>query len=187
MRKLGVGAAFLTGAPAAAHAASSKLPQMDFSNPLTVSQVIWMAIIMGVLYAMLRSWLLPQVGAVLAERDARIRRDLDAAQDARRNAEQAVAELDRAIAEARAESDRTVNAAIENAKAAARADQDASRAHLETQLARAEQQIAQARGDAMASLLPIAEEVAAGLLERLTGHAADRSTLDRTIAEIQAA
>ncbi len=167
-------------------AAASKLPQMDFTNPLTVSQVVWMAIIMAVLYAMLRTWLLPQIGAVIAGRVARIRGDLDAAQDARRNAEQAVTELDRAIAEARAESERTVNAAIEQAKALARAQAEASSAALETELARAEQQIAQARGDAMASLMPIAEEVARGLLERLTGHPPDRAVLDRTLADIQA-
>ena len=39
----------------------------------------------------------------------------------------------------------------------------------------------------MASLMPIAEEVATLLLERLTGHAPDRTMLDRAIADIQAA
>ncbi len=187
MRAMRWAIASTAASPGAAYAASSKLPQMDFANPLTIAQVVWMAIIMAVLYALLRNWLLPQVGAIIADRTARIRDDLDAAQEARRTAEQAVAALDRAIAEARAESERTVNAAIEHAKALAHAQQEASNATLETELARAEQQIAQARGEAMTSLLPIAEQVAANLLERLTGHEPDRGTLDRTLADIQAA
>jgi F-type H+-transporting ATPase subunit b len=179
--------ALIAALPEAAHAASGKLPQMDFANPLTLAQVVWMAIIMGVLYVLLRNWLLPQVDSVLAERRTRIRTDLDAAQQASHNAQQAVTELDRAIAEARAESDRTVTAAIEAAKARARIDHDASAAALELELARAEQQIAQTRGDAMASLTPIAEDVAASLLERLTGHPADRTILEHALAHIQAA
>ena len=182
----GVVAASLTGAPVAAHAAS-KLPQMDLSNPLTISQIVWMAIIMAALYAMLRSWLLPAVGAVLADRHARLREDLDAAQQARQSAEQAVAELDRAIAQARHESERTVNAAIADARARAQADQAASNAALEIELARAEAAIANARANAMASLRPIAEDVACSLLERLTGHAPDRAVLDRALTATQAA
>ena len=182
----GAVAASLAAAPIAAHAAS-KLPQMDFSNPLTISQVIWMAIIMAVLYVMLRNWLLPQVADVLVERRTGLRRDLDAAQEARQSAEQAVAQLDRAIAEARAESERTVNAAMTEARARADADRAASTAALELELARAEREIANARADAMASLRPIADEVAAGLLERLTGRQADRAVLDRALSATQVA
>ena len=170
-------------APASAGAAESKLPQMDFANPLTVSQVVWMAIIMGILYVLLRNWLLPQIGGVMADRAERIRADLDAARTARRNADDAVTALDRAIAEARAESERTVNAAIENARARARADALLASARLDAELARAEAQIADARGQAMASLVPIAEQVATGLLERLTGHAPDRAVLERALAD----
>ena len=179
--------ALLAALPEAAHADSGKLPQMDFANPLTLAQVIWMAIIMGVLYVLLRNRLLPDVASVLAERSARIRGDLDAAQRASQDAQKAVTELDRAVAEARAESDRTVSAALEAAKSRARAEHDASAASLELELARAEQQIAQTRGDAMASLTPIAEDVAASLLERLTGRAADRTVLEHALAHIQAA
>jgi F-type H+-transporting ATPase subunit b len=185
MRKL-VLPATLLAAPAAAHADSGKLPQMDFSNPLTISQVVWMAIIMGVLYALLRTWLLPRLGAILADRLGRIRADLDAAQGARRDAERAVAELDRAIAEARAESDRTVNAAIEHAKALAHAERTAANASLEAELSRAEQQIAESRATAMASLVPIAEDVAASLIERVTGQSADRALLARAVAHAPA-
>ena len=181
-----IATALLAALPASAYADSGKLPQMDFANPLTLAQVVWMAIIMGVLYVLLRNRLLPDVASVLAERSARIRGDLDAAQRASHDAQQAVTELDRAIAEARSESDRTVSAALEAAKMRARAEHDASAAALDLELARAEQQIARTRGDAMASLTPIAEDVAAGLLERLTGRTADRTVLERALAHIQA-
>ena len=48
------------------------MPQLDFANPLTISQVIWMFVIFAVLYAMLRSWALPEIAGILEMRESRI-------------------------------------------------------------------------------------------------------------------
>lgn len=177
--------AFLPGAAlvllAGSARAQSKLPQMDFSNPLTVSQIGWMAAILLVLYLLLSRWGLPRVGGVIAERQARIAADLDAARRARADAERAIAELDRAIREAREASERTVADAIASAKEAAAQAAAASNAKLERELARAEAEIARARGEAMAALLPIAEDVAGELFARITGARPDRALLDRAL------
>lgn len=174
-------AAALMLAASGAHAEGSKLPQMDFTNPLTIAQIGWMAAILLVLYLVLARWGLPRIGGVIAQRTGRIKADLDAAQKAREDAQAAIRALDAAIREARAQSDRTVADAVDAAKARAHAEQAASNAKLEARLAEAEAEIARARGEAMAALLPIAADVASGLFTRITGHAPDRAALDRAL------
>ena len=72
------------------------MPQLDFANPLTTSQVVWMAVIFGVLYYLLSAWALPQVASVLDDRAARIGADLDSARLAKLNADTAATELQEA-------------------------------------------------------------------------------------------
>jgi len=58
------------------------MPQLDFSDPLMISKLVWLLIIFGLLYYVLKTYVLPQVASVLDERAARIAADLDAARDA---------------------------------------------------------------------------------------------------------
>ena len=97
MRRLLATALLICGAtlwslvlPGAAHAASN-LPQMDFSNPLNLAQVVWLVIILVALYFILANWALPGVGTVLADRAHRIQVDLDAAHRAKAEADSASA------------------------------------------------------------------------------------------------
>ena len=69
------------------------MPQLDFSNPLTIAQVVWMAIIFGLLYYILARYALPQVAEVLEGRASRIAVDLDSARAAKAQADAAVAEI----------------------------------------------------------------------------------------------
>ena len=78
LRRAGL-AAVLLSLPDAARAAEGGMPQLDFGNPLTVSQVVWGAVIFLALYLVFANWGLPLVASVLDERDARINGDLDVA------------------------------------------------------------------------------------------------------------
>ena len=77
MRKLTT-IGLLSIAPSAA-LADGTMPQMDFTNPLTLDQVGWMAVILVVLYLVLSRWGLPQIGKVIEHREAVIAQDLAAA------------------------------------------------------------------------------------------------------------
>ena len=68
------------------------MPQLDFSTPLTTSQLVWGAIIFVVLYIMLSRSGLPLVASVLEERAAHIGRDLDGARSAKSRADAGIAE-----------------------------------------------------------------------------------------------
>ena len=67
----------------AAHAAEKGMPQLNFANPLTLAQVVWLAIIFFALYLLLDRWALPKVSEVLDMRASKIAADLDAAKQAR--------------------------------------------------------------------------------------------------------
>jgi F-type H+-transporting ATPase subunit b len=82
------------------------MPQLDFSNPLIIAQIVWLLIIFGVLYYIMSVYALPRVEQVLEDRRKRIEGDLAAAQAAKAEA-QARAEvlnqrLNQQIAEAEA-------------------------------------------------------------------------------------
>src|SRR5579863_5172240 len=112
----------------AAHAKG--MPQIDFANPLTTSQVVWGALIFIVLYVLLSRWALPEVGSVLQERATAIATDLDAARGAKEQADKAVDELTRATREAHA----GAQAEIAQAVAAAKAIADAQAAEINARL-----------------------------------------------------
>jgi len=167
MRRLALAAA-LCLCPAIAMAESS-MPQMDFSNPLTTSQVVWMVIILVALYLLLARWGLPELGKILASRAAAIEADLKTARAAKAEADQAVAELNKTLKEARAAAQAQIAAAVAEAKAQALAESQALAAKLAAQLEDAEAQITAARQAALAAIKPVAAEAATEILGRLTG------------------
>ena len=171
--------------PAAAMAEG--MPQLDFSTPLTTSQVVWGAIIFIVLYLMLSRGALPLVASVLDERATKISKDLNEAHAAKAAADTGMAEADLATAKARAESQAAINAAMEEAKKAAAVQAEALNARLEAQLQDSEAQIARARASAMSALRQVATETAATVVTRLTGAAPDAGQLDRAIGSALAA
>jgi F-type H+-transporting ATPase subunit b len=178
-------AAGLLMLPAAAMAEG--MPQLDFSTPLTLSQVVWGAIIFAVLYVLLSRTCLPMVASVLEERATKISRDLDEARAAKASADAGMTEADQATAKARAESQAAIAAALEEAKKAAATQSETLNLRLEKQLQDAEAQIAQARASAMNALRQVATETAATVLTRLTGASPDAARLNRAIESALAA
>lgn len=171
--------------PSAAMAAG--MPQLDFANPLTLRQLLWGAVIFVVLYLLASRSALPAVASVLEQRASHIARDLQSAQEAKKQADAAVAEVTAATARARAEAHTAINTALDEAKAAAATQSEALNARLEKQLAEAEAQIAGARDQAMSALRQVATDTATTVITRLTGAAPDQTRLDSAIGAALAA
>jgi F-type H+-transporting ATPase subunit b len=172
-------------APGAAWAEG--MPQLDFSTPLTTSQVYWGAAIFIVLYLLLSRVGLPKVGAVIEQRAVHIAADLDAAKTQKAQADAAVAELTTTIQRSRAAAQGEINQAVDQAKAAAAEQATALNARLETQLRAAETQINAARAAALGALHQVAAETASTVIARLTGAAADLPRVDAAVAAALAA
>ena len=157
------------------------MPQLDFKNPLTTSQVIWGTLIFIVLYILLSRVGLPKVADVLEERSGHIARDLESARATKARADAGSAEAASATARARAEAQGAINAAVEEAQQAAAAQAASQNEALERQLKEAETQIAAARSSAMAALRSVATDTASTVVSRLTGSAPDARRLDAAI------
>ncbi len=179
MKRLIIAAGMVGAGAGGAHA--SGMPQLDFANPLLISQVVWGAIIFAVFYLAVSRYGLPQVDAILAHRADVIGADLAAARASKQSADEAVAELTQARRTAYAQSQAEVNAASVRAKANAAREAEAARMRLDAQLAQSEAQIDAARGLAMASLRQIAAETADALVARLTHQAPDRGRLEAAV------
>ncbi len=162
------------------------MPQLDFANPWTIAQVVWMLIIFGALYFVMAQYALPQVEGVLAARRARIEGDLETAQAAKLRADAAMAEHQAATAKARAEAQGAINAATTQAQTEAAARSEALNAKLAAQIDAAEQRITASRDAAMGALRSVAADTAEALVTRLTG-LADRAAVEQAVgAELAA-
>jgi F-type H+-transporting ATPase subunit b len=170
--------------PAAAMAAG--MPQLDFTTPMTISQVVWGAIIFVVLYLLLSRTSLPMVASVLDERAAKIAKDLDEAREAKTVADAEMAEAGQAIAKARADAQAAISAALEKAKNAAAQQAEVLNARLDKQLQDAEEQIGQARASAMRALREVATETAETVVTRLSGSPPDAARLNSAIGSAMA-
>ena len=157
------------------------MPQLDLANPLTLWQVVWGALVFGLLYVVLSRSALPQVASVLEDRQGRIDADLDAAHAAKSEADRALSELRstrrKAAAEAQANLDRVTKESRE--AAAERARETAAR--LDARLAEAERQIAAERSRAMGAVRAIVRDTAHVLVTRVTGGPVSEGLLDSRI------
>jgi F-type H+-transporting ATPase subunit b len=171
----------------AAGPAEKGMPQLDFANPLTVSQVVWGAIIFVLLYVLLSRWALPKVATVVDARHASVANALETARAAKAEADGAVQELTAATRQARAEAQAAVASATQQAKAEAAAKAADMNQRLDAQLAEAEGRIGQAREAAMGALRQVAGETAAAVITRLTGRAPDAATVDHAVGDLLAA
>jgi F-type H+-transporting ATPase subunit b len=172
----------------AAFAAEQKegMPQLDFANPLTLAQVVWLAIIFFALYVVLSRWALPQVAAVLEARAATIGADLEAARSAKLEADAAVAELTEANIRAHATAQAEIGAALAQAKQAAQAQSAELNARLDSQLKDAEQRIAASRAAALGALRQVSTDAAETVVSRLTGLAPDAASVERAVGNVLA-
>jgi F-type H+-transporting ATPase subunit b len=179
----------LAAAPALAQVAGEHpgatgggMPQLNFGHPLVISQVVWLLIIFGLLYAVMAQVALPGVQSVLDERRRRIDGDLEAAQAAKARADEALAEHRAATAKARSEGQAAIAEAVGRAQAEAAARSEELNARLNAQIEQAEKRIAAARDSAMGALRQVSADTAEALVSRLVGGAAaDRAAVERAV------
>lgn len=180
--------ALLAGGRAALaqEAAPKGMPQLDFGNPLLLSQVVWGAVIFIGFYMLCARWVLPRMGAVIDARQASITGDLEVARTAKAQADAAVAELTAARRSVQAKAQAQVDAATQEAKARASAAAAESNARLDAQLAQAEARIAEGRAQAMGALREVATGTASLVVARLTGSEPNQASVQAATDDVLA-
>lgn len=184
----GLGQVALAQDPGAQGAGEPKgMPQLDFGNPLLLSQVVWGMVIFALFYVLCARWVLPRMGAVIQARHISIAGDLETARTAKAQADAAVVELTQARRSAQAKAQAQVDTATQEAKSRAAAAAAETNARLDAQLAQAETRIAEGRAQAMGALREVATGTASLVVARLIGTAPDQGSVqeatDRVLAE----
>lgn len=157
------------------------LPQLNVGT--FAGQLFWLAISLVFLFVVVWRVAAPKIGGVIAARAGRIKGDLDRASEAKRQSEEALAAYERALAEARA---RAIKIG-DDLRKASQAEADAKNAveaqRVAADTSKAEARIAQMRKTAMANVASLASEVAAEIVNKLTGETAPMADVAAAVAK----
>jgi F-type H+-transporting ATPase subunit b len=152
---------------AAQQASEGGLPQL---NPHTFSpQLFWLALTFVVLLFAMSKIALPRVGEVINERADRIQRDIDAAARLKAETDRALAEYEKALADARANASGIAKETRD--KIATETDAEKARAEVEVnaKIQEAEMRIAGTKAKALSAVTDIAADTAKAVVAKLVG------------------
>ena len=156
------------GAAEAAHtAAKPGLPQLnpDYFTP----QLFWLALTFALLFFILSKVALPRIGEVLQERKDRISRDIEAATKLKSETDAALADYEKALADARS----NASSIAKQMRDKLAADAEAEKATVEKQIAAklqdAEKRIGETKAKALSAVNEIAAETATAVVSKLIG------------------
>ncbi|MCH8685658.1 F0F1 ATP synthase subunit B family protein [Pedomonas mirosovicensis] len=160
------------------------MPQLDIST--FASQIIWLALVFGVLYFVVARSSLPKVAQVIESREAHITAQLAAAEAAREAASTAEATREEALAKARAEAQKVISAAKDAITAETSAKLAALDVELTTRLSAAETRIREAQAQSLAQIDAVAADAAATIVEKLTGVTVGAEEAVQAVASVKA-
>lgn len=161
------------------------MPQLDFS--LWPPQLIWLAITFTALYFIMARVALPRIAGVIEHRRDRIANDLDRAQEFRDKSEQARADYETALKEARGQAHSIAQETRDRLASLTERQHAMSEAALANKIEEAEASIAATKAQVLSRLDEIAVETAGQVVESLIGKAAKAAQIKRAVSEAIAA
>ena len=149
------------------------------------NQIFWLVVTLVVIFLVLSRIALPRIASVLAERQGTITNDLAAAEDFKRQAEEAEAAYNKALADARAEAQKIAA----QARADIQAELDAAIAKADEQIAakaaESEKAIAEIRASAVENVETVARDVAGEIVAAMGGKADAAAVADAVTSRIK--
>lgn len=143
------------------------MPQFDMTT--APSQIFWFLLVFGLLYLTFVKVVLPKMGGVIEARQNKIEGDLARAESLKREAEEAVASYEDALAKARAEASTILHEAAEATRKEIEAQSAAFDKELNQKVQAAQARIAEAEKEARSHLTEIATVAATMATEKLIG------------------
>lgn len=158
------------------------MPQLE--PELFPSQLFWLVLTFVTLYLILWKVALPRVTDVRESRRGRIEADLERAEALKTDAEAALADYEKTIAEATAKAQEAVRAASRDLAEKAEKQRHALAEKLNQQMEAAEQRIAEEKARAIGEIGEIAGELTQAAAGRLVGTTVSREEADAAVAAI---
>ena len=165
----------------AADAAASApgMPQLDFST--FGNQIFWLMVMLVVIYFVLSRIALPRIASVLAERQGTITNDLSAAEELKRQARDAEAAYEKALADARAEAQAIAQKTRDDIKAQLDAAIAEADARIADKTAESERALAEIRASSLENVEIVARDTAEAIVAAL-GQSADQAMISDAVA-----
>lgn len=153
----------------------SAFPPFEAEN--FAPQLVWLALIFGVLYLLMSRLALPRVANILATRRTTIDADLEASRDLQAKAQSAARRNDETLRAKKEEAQQIGREAHEKIAAEIAAARHAAEQKFAAALAEAEARIAAEKSQALAHVEAIASDAAAAIVAKLTGATVDPSAV----------
>jgi F-type H+-transporting ATPase subunit b len=158
-----------------------KAPFPPFQKDTFASQLVSLLIAFVALYLIVSRIALPRVGSLLDERQKKIEGDLAGAQTLRDESDTALKAYESELAAARSRAQAIGTETREKLNAASEAERKTLEERLSVKLAEAEKTIAATREAAMSNVRSIASDAAIAIVQRLTGLAPDRRSVNKAV------
>jgi F-type H+-transporting ATPase subunit b len=158
-----------------------KAPFPPFQKDTFASQLVSLLIAFVALYLIVSKIALPRVGSLLDERQNKIEGDLAGAQTLRDESDAALKAYESELAAARSRAQAISTETREKLNAASEAERKTLEGRLSVKLAEAEKTIAATREAAMSNVRSIASDAAIAIVQRLTGLAPDRRSVNKAV------
>ena len=158
-----------------------KAPFPPFQKDTFASQLVSLLVAFAALYLIVSRIALPRVGSLLEERQNKIEGDLAAAQTLNDESDAALKAYESELAAARSRAQAISTETREKLNAASEAERKTLEERLSVKLAEAEKTIAATREAAMSNVRGIASDAAIAIVQRLTGLAPDRRTVNKAV------
>jgi F-type H+-transporting ATPase subunit b len=152
-----------------------------FEKDTFASQLVSLAVAFVALYLIVSRIALPRVGSVLDARQNAIDSDLAQAQKLKDESDAALKAYESELAAARSRAQAIGAETREKLNAASEAERKTLEQRLAVKLAEAEKTIAATRKSAMRNVRGIAADAAAAIVQRLTGIAPDKKSVDAAV------
>ena len=157
------------------------MPQLDIS--LWPPQLVWLAISFAILYFIVSRIIIPRTGGVIEQRKTTVAADLASAEKDKVESQNALKSYEASLADARAKAS---DVAI-SARTKLNAETDAARAKIDAELAMksadSDKKIAVSKSRALANIDEVAADIAATIVDKLTGAKVAKTALVAAIAK----
>lgn len=158
------------------------MPQFDMTT--APSQIFWFLLVFGLLYLTFVKVVLPKMGGVIDARQNKIEGDLARAEALKKEADEAVASYEKAIAAARSEASSILHEAAEAARKEIETQSAAFDKDLNQKVQEAQTRIAAAEAEARGHLKEIAVAAAGMATEKLIGVAPSEAEVGAAVDRV---
>lgn len=159
------------------------MPQLDVNT--WPPQLFWLAVTFLVLYFIISKIVIPRTGGVIEGRKNQIDSDLNAAQRFKADTDKAVADYEKALADARGRAQAIAKETRDKLNAEVDKERSKLDGELAAKIAAAEKTIQEMRSKALASVTELATDIATDIVGQLTGTKVTKADAAKAVAKAQ--